>query len=35
MIGFPATVIEGFGSTSLTEVGSNYFLYRHGGSAPR
>jgi hypothetical protein len=27
------TTIEGFGSTSLVEVGSNYFLYPDGGSA--
>ena len=27
------TVIEGFGSTSLVEGGSNYFLYPNGGSA--
>ena len=27
------TVIEGFGSTSLAEGGSNYFLYPNGGSA--
>ena len=29
----PATVIEGFGSTSLVERGSNYFLHPNGGSA--
>ena len=33
-IGPPApTVIEGFGSTSLVEGGSNYFLHPNGGSA--
>ena len=33
-IGAPtATVIEGFGSTSLVEGGSNYFLHPNGGSA--
>ena len=26
VIGVPTTVIEAFGSTSLVEVGSNYFL---------
>ena len=29
----PPTVIEGFGSTSLVEGGSNYFLDPNGGSA--
>src|SRR5262249_24053414 len=29
----PGTVIEAFGSTSLVEVGSNYFLYPVGGSS--
>jgi hypothetical protein len=29
----PSTVIEAFGSTSLVEVGSNYFLYPVGGSS--
>ena len=29
----PPTVIEGFGSTSLVEGGSNYFLHPNGGSA--
>src|SRR5204862_485510 len=29
----PPPVIEGFGSTSLGQVGSNYFLYPNGGSA--
>ena len=29
----PTTVIEGFGSTSLVEGGSNYFLDPNGGSA--
>ena len=29
----PQTVIEGFGSTSLVEDGSNYFLHPNGGSA--
>ena len=28
------TVIEAFGSTSLTQVGSNFFLYNIGGSGP-
>ena len=28
----PPTVIEAFGSTSLAEVGSNYWLYPNGGS---
>ena len=29
----PPPVIEAFGSTSLGQVGSNYFLYPNGGSA--
>jgi probable HAF family extracellular repeat protein/ELWxxDGT repeat protein len=29
----PTTVIEAFGSTSLVQVGSNYFLYPVGGSS--
>ena len=29
------TVIEGFGSTSLTEVGTHYYLYGSGGTAHR
>ncbi|MFX5761067.1 hypothetical protein ABTE44_20270, partial [Acinetobacter baumannii] len=33
VIGIPATVIEAFGSTSLTAVGNNFFLYS-GGSGP-
>ena len=37
VIGIPAapppTVIESFGSTSLVEDGSNYFLHPNGGSA--
>ncbi|MEH2526332.1 MULTISPECIES: M10 family metallopeptidase C-terminal domain-containing protein [unclassified Bradyrhizobium] len=32
-IGIPATVIEAFGSTSLTAIGSNFYLYS-GGSGP-
>jgi hypothetical protein len=31
--GLRQTVIEGFGSTSLVESGSNYFLHPNGGSA--
>ena len=30
----PPTVIEGFGSTSLTEVGTNFYLYDSGGTGP-
>ena len=33
LIGPPTTVIESIGSTSLTEVGTNYFLYPVGGSS--
>jgi serralysin len=33
VIGIPTTVIESFGSTSLVEGGSNYFLYPNGGSS--
>ena len=33
VIGVPTTVIEAFGSTSLTEVGNNYYLY-NGGTGP-
>jgi serralysin len=33
VIGVKTTVIEAFGSTSLTEVGNNYFLYA-GGAGP-
>jgi hypothetical protein len=29
----PVTVIEGYGSTSLVQVGNNYFLYPAGGSS--
>ena len=29
MIGLPTTVIEALGSTSLIEVGNNFFLYQH------
>jgi hypothetical protein len=29
-----STVVEGFGSTSLTEVGSNFYLYNSGGIGP-
>ena len=29
-----ATIIESAGSTSLTQIGSNYFLYGSGGSGP-
>ena len=30
----PQTVIEGFGSTSLTEVGTHFYLYGSGGTGP-
>jgi serralysin len=30
VIGIPAVVIESFGSTSLTQIGSNYYLYASG-----
>ena len=30
----PQTVIEGFGSTSLTEVGTHFYLYHSGGTGP-
>ena len=34
MIGVPTTVIESAGSTSLTEVGNNFYLYNSSGSGP-
>ena len=34
MIGAPTTVIEAIGSTSLVEVGNQYFLNNSGGSGP-
>ena len=34
LIGPPTTVIESFGSTILTEVGNNFYLYNSGGSGP-
>ena len=33
VIGVPAVVIESLGSTSLTEVGNNFFLYANGTSS--
>jgi hypothetical protein len=33
VIGLPTTVIEAFGSTSLVQVGNNYFFYPVGGSS--
>ena len=38
VIGVPplaTTVIEAYGSTSLTEVGNNFYLYDSGGLGPR
>src|SRR5207249_3136288 len=32
--GVPISVIESFGSTSLTEVGNQYYLYDHTGAGP-
>ena len=34
VIGFVTSVIESFGSTSLTQVGNNYYLYNSGGTGP-
>ena len=34
MIGFVTSVIESFGSTSLTQVGNNFYLYNSGGTGP-